>query len=72
MADSDKKQLVRGQATFTPARVVLMVLVTVLLLLASVIILLADAPTASAPALWWTGWATIVAAIASSYCLWNN
>ena len=71
MADSDKKQLVRGQATFTPARVVLMVLVTVLLLLASVIILLADAPGAST-ALWWTGWGTIVFAIASSYCLWKN
>ena len=71
MADSDKKQLVRGQATFTPARVVLMVLVTVMLLLASVIILLADSPTAPVE-LWWTGWGTIVAAIGSSYCLWNN
>ncbi|PKO19726.1 hypothetical protein CVU37_01645 [candidate division BRC1 bacterium HGW-BRC1-1] len=71
MANSDKKQLVRGQATFAPTRVVLMVLVTILLLLACVIILMADSPSAPV-AFWWTGWGAIVAAIGSSYCLWNN
>ncbi len=71
MADSDKKQLVRGQATFAPTRVVLMVLVTILLLLASVLILMADSPNAPV-AYWWTGWGAIIAAIGSSYCLWNN
>ena len=71
VSEQKPARLVRGQATLTPARVVLMILTTVLLIAASGLLLAAAAPGAQA-ALWWAGWAAIVAAIGASYALWRN